>query len=67
MATSDLDPTRGDLRDAAAPGRKAGGAFAQRALSRRRAGGNSKNYPGVSVGLIQDPASRLFGERVRYV
>ena len=67
MATPELEPTRGGLRVAAAPGRKAEGALTRCAASHRRTGGNSQNYPGVSVGLIQNLGSCLFGERVRYV
>ena len=66
MAQPEFRPTRGDQLVAAAPGRKAGGALTRCAQSHRRTGGNSENYPGVSVGLIPDPASDLFGERVRY-
>lgn len=50
---------RGGLRAAAAPGRKAEGAISRRVTSRRRAGGNSENYPGVSVVLIPTPISGL--------
>ena len=53
MAQPETDPTRGGLEAAAAPSREAGGAFLRHAPSWRRAGGNSQNYPGVSVTLIQ--------------
>lgn len=65
VVTSSLPPC-GDYPVAAAPGREARGAPARCALSHRRTGGNSQNYPGVSVGLIRTPGSDLSGERVRY-
>ena len=66
MAQPEIDPTRGSLLAAAAPGREAGGAFLRHAPSWRRAGGNSKNYPGVSVLLISMPLPVPSGERVRH-
>lgn len=53
MAQPECDPTCGGHLAAAAPGRKAGGASLRHAPSWRRTGGNSQNYPGVSVTLIQ--------------
>lgn len=53
MAQPECDPTCGGHLAAAAPGRKAGGASLRHAPSWRRKGGNSQNYPGVSVTLIQ--------------
>lgn len=53
MAQPEFDPTCGGHWAAAAPGRKAGGAPLRHAPSWRRAGGNSQNYPGVSVTLNQ--------------
>lgn len=66
MAQPETHPTRGGRKAAAAPGREAGGANLRYAPSYRRAGGNSQNYPGVSVTLIQCLEPVLSGERVRH-
>jgi hypothetical protein len=66
MAQPEFDPTCGGHLAAAALGRKAGGAPLRHAPSWRRVGGNSQNYPGVSVTLIQCLKANLSGEHVRH-
>lgn len=66
MAQPECDPTCGGHLAAAAPSRKAGGAPLRHAPSWRRTGGNSQNYPGVSVTLIQCFKPNLSGEHVRH-
>ena len=61
-----LRSSRGGHSATAAPGRMAGGAHARRTSFRRRTGGNSQNYPRVSVGLISEAIEGLSGERVRH-
>ena len=61
-----LRSSRGGRSAAAAPCRRAGGAHARRTSFRRRTGGNSQNYPRVSVGLISEAIEGLSGERVRH-
>lgn len=51
---------------AAAPGRKARGAYGRRIVFRRRTGGNSQKYPRVSVGLFLTSSRNLSAERGRY-
>ena len=56
----------GVRKNAAAPGRPAGGGFRPGGPSQRPAGGDGHYYPRVSVGLISPLALYLSDGRVRH-